>query len=62
MAHIVVGLLLLALGVWGLYDQYYYVVDLIKGAGPIVLMVGGLIASLAGCAGQKNAEEEEAHD
>jgi hypothetical protein len=54
--------LLLALGVWGLYDQYYYVVDLIKGGGPILLMVGGLIASLAGCAGQKKAEEGEAHD
>jgi hypothetical protein len=62
MIHIVVGLLLLALGVWGLYDQYYYVVDLIKGGGPILLMVGGLIASLAGCAGQKKAEEGEAHD
>ncbi len=58
MAHIVGGLLLLALGIWGLYDEYYYVVDFLKGGIPIALMLGGLLATLAACAGQKNEEDE----
>ena len=57
MAHIVGGLLILALGIWGLYDEYYYVVDFMKGGIPIILMLGGLLATLASCVRQKNEED-----
>ncbi len=58
MAHIVGGLLILALGIWGLYYEYYYVVDFLKGGIPIVLMLGGLLATLAACVRQKDEEGE----
>ena len=57
MAHIVGGLLILALGIWGLYDEYYYVVDFMKGGIPIILMLGGLLATLASCVRQNNEED-----
>jgi threonine/homoserine/homoserine lactone efflux protein len=59
MAHMFVGLLLLAVGVWGVFEEYYFVVDFVKGAGPIVLMLVGLLAALAGCVSQKKEEEED---
>ena len=57
MVHIIIGLFIMALGVWGLYDEYYYVVDFLKGSLPLVLMGGGLLATLAGCVPQKQEEE-----
>ncbi len=48
MMEIVLGLLLIALGVWGIYDEYYYVADFVKGGLPIALMAFGLLATLAG--------------
>ncbi|GFK92283.1 magnetosome protein MamI-1 [Fundidesulfovibrio magnetotacticus] len=57
MVHIILGLLLMALGVWGLYDEYYYVVDFLKGSIPLALMAGGLLAALAGFVPVKQEEE-----
>jgi hypothetical protein len=48
MMEIVLGLFLLALGIWGLFDEYYYVLDFLKGGLPVTLMAGGLLAALAG--------------
>lgn len=48
MMEIVLGLFLVALGVWGIYDEYYYVADFVKGGIPVFLMLSGLIATLAG--------------
>ncbi len=48
MFHIIIGLFLLALGIWGFYDEYYYVTDIIKGGLPIVMILTGLVATLAG--------------
>ena len=59
-AHIFVGLFMVALGVWGLFEEYYFVIDFLKGFGPIVLIAGGLLATLAGCVPPKS-EEGEAH-
>ncbi len=54
MLHIIVGLFLIAAGIWGLYDEYYYVADIIKGGLPIFLMLLGLVATLAGFIPPKN--------
>ncbi|HIJ57669.1 MAG TPA: hypothetical protein HPQ03_16310 [Deltaproteobacteria bacterium] len=48
MLSIILGLFSIALGIWGLFDEYYYVADFIKGGMPIFLMLSGLIAMLAG--------------
>jgi len=58
MPHIFLGLLLLALGVWGLFEEFYFVVDFLKGGGPIILMLCGMLATLAGCVPPKREEEE----
>ena len=48
MLTIILGLFFIALGIWGLFDEYYYVADFIKGGLPIFLVLSGLIAVLAG--------------
>jgi hypothetical protein len=48
MLTIILGLFFIALGIWGLFDEYYYVADFIKGGLPIFLVLSGLIALLAG--------------
>ena len=57
MVHIILGLFVMALGVWGLFDEYYYVVDFLKGSIPLALMAGGLLATLAGFVPQKLEED-----
>ena len=49
MISIVLGLFFIALGIWGIFDEYYYVADFLKGALPVVLMLCGSVAVLAGC-------------
>jgi len=56
MVHIIVGLFLIALGIWGLYDEFYYVADIIKGGFPLFLIFGGLVATLAGFIPPKTKE------
>ncbi|NVM22659.1 MAG: hypothetical protein HWN68_12880 [Desulfobacterales bacterium] len=48
MLHIILGLFCIALGIWGLFDEYYYVADFFKGGIPVLLMLSGLVATLAG--------------
>jgi hypothetical protein len=48
MVEISLGLLLIALGIWGLFDEFYYVVDFLKGGIPLILMIVGLLSTLAG--------------
>jgi len=35
MLHIILGLFFIALGIWGLFDEYYYVADFVKGGLPV---------------------------
>ena len=59
MMGVVVGLLFIALGVWGIYDEYYYVADFVKGGLPIGLMAFGLLATLAGVTPFREEEKED---
>ncbi|WP_043601177.1 magnetosome protein MamI [Solidesulfovibrio magneticus] len=59
MTPIVLGLLCIALGLWGIYDMYYYVMDVVKGGLPLLCMIGGLLAALAGCVPQKSVSDDE---
>ncbi len=46
--HFVVGILALAVGIYGFYDEYFNVIDFIKGSTPIIFIVCGVIALVAG--------------
>jgi hypothetical protein len=59
MMHIIIGLFFIALGIWGIYDEYYYVADVIKGGLPIVMVIIGLVATLAGIVPVRSKEEVE---
>jgi hypothetical protein len=57
MMHIISGLFFIALGIWGLFDEYYYVEDFFKGGVPLLLVLLGLLATLAGFIPPKRKEE-----
>lgn len=59
MLHIIFGLLFIALGIWGVFDEYYYIADVIKGGLPICMILLGLVATLAGFIPPKVKEESE---
>ena len=59
MVNIILGLFFLALGIWGLFDEYYYVADFVKGGLPLVLMLCGLVAMLAGFVPPTKKEESD---
>lgn len=48
MIHIIFGLFFISLGIWGIFDEWYYVVDFLKGFSSVVLLIGGMIAILFG--------------
>ncbi len=51
MMHIIVGLFFIALGIWGVFDEWYYVIDFVKGSSSVALIIAGLIGILSGVAG-----------
>ncbi len=59
MLEIVIGLLMLALGFWGVFDEYYYVSDVVKGGVPLFFMMIGLLATMAGIVPIKKEEEND---
>jgi hypothetical protein len=59
MLHIILGLFFIALGIWGLFDEYYYVADSFKGGLPILLILSGLVATLAGFVPPGEKEETD---
>jgi len=46
--HIVFGLVLLALSIYGFYDEYYAVLDFLKGAVPVAMVGVGCVAVASG--------------
>ena len=59
MIEIVIGLLMIALGLWGVFDEYYYVSDFVKGGVPLFFMMIGLLAAMAGIVPIKKEEEND---
>jgi len=59
MIEITLGLIFIALGIWGLYDEYYYVADFVKGALPVFMILFGLVSTLAGFVPSKRKEESK---
>jgi hypothetical protein len=52
MMHVIVGLMMIALGVWGVMDEWYYALDSLKAIGALGLTIGGFLALLGGVFGQ----------
>ncbi len=52
MMHVIVGLMMIALGVWGVMDEWYYALDCLKAAGTLGLTLGGFLALLGGVFGR----------
>jgi cytochrome c biogenesis protein ResB len=50
MGHIVVGLFLIALGLWGVFDEWYYVINFVKAGASVLLCITGGLAMLAAMA------------
>ncbi|MBF0170021.1 MAG: hypothetical protein HQK87_02855 [Nitrospinae bacterium] len=48
MPNIIVGLVMVALGIWGLSVWWWSVAELLRGLAPIVLILVGLVAVGAG--------------
>ncbi|MEC4676091.1 MAG: hypothetical protein VST72_04090 [Nitrospirota bacterium] len=48
MLNIVFGLIAICLGIWGLFNYWWYVLDVFIAILPIVLITGGVVALLAG--------------
>ncbi|HEY3359027.1 MAG TPA: hypothetical protein VGQ83_37600 [Polyangia bacterium] len=46
--HIVFGLVLLSLSIYGFYDEYYAVIDFLKGALPLAMVGAGCVAVASG--------------
>lgn len=59
MMHVILGLFFVALGIWGIFDEWYYVLDYVKAASSLFLLVGGLVALLAGVTGRRPVESSE---
>jgi len=48
MLHIVIGIIAIAIGVWGVMANWYMFKDMIAGILPFVIICFGLVALLAG--------------
>ncbi len=46
--HVVIGLVLLGVGIYGFFDEYYATLDLIKGSVPIALLFVGSLSVVSG--------------
>ena len=46
--HVVVGLALLGLGIYGFFDEYYATLDFVKGAVPPLLLIIGMVSVVSG--------------
>ena len=56
MMHIIVGLFFIALGIWGVFDEWYYVVDFLKGSFSVLLVAVGLVGIMAGAVGRSSGQ------
>ena len=58
MVQVIVGLFLVAFGIWGLFDDWYYVVDFISGFAPVFMVLLGVCSLALVFLGPKILKEE----
>lgn len=59
MLHVFIGLFFIALGIWGIFDEWFYVIDFLKGSGSVFLILAGLLAIFAGTVGSLKKQDED---
>jgi hypothetical protein len=47
-AHLILGIFALTVGIYGVYDEYFNVIDFLKGASPLIFIAIGIVAVVAG--------------
>lgn len=57
MANIIIGLLCVAFGLWGMSVWWYSMAELLRGTVPLILLVFGVVALMAGVTGVRNEAE-----
>jgi hypothetical protein len=60
MMHVIAGLFLIAFGVWGVMDEWYYALDFLKAAGSLTLTAAGILALLGGVFGERRPDPNDA--
>ena len=58
MVQVIVGLFLVAFGIWGLFDDWYYVVDFISGMVPVLMVLVGMCSLALAFLGPKFLKDE----
>lgn len=48
MGHVVFGIAMVALGTYGFFDEYYATLDFFKGSVPLLMLLIGMVAVVAG--------------
>ncbi|MBF0106078.1 MAG: hypothetical protein HQM16_12215 [Deltaproteobacteria bacterium] len=59
MTHIILGLFLIALGIWGLFDEWHYVMDISKGLLPLIMTAMGVLSLALFFVGPQNLKKEK---
>ena len=62
MNQVIIGLFLIALGIWGLFDEWYYVLDFIKGSLPLFMIAIGILSILLFVVGPENLKKEQKNE
>ncbi|HEB73387.1 MAG TPA: hypothetical protein ENI77_12320 [Nitrospirae bacterium] len=62
MPNIIIGLVAIALGLWGLSVWWWSVAELLRGLAPVVMILFGLIAIGAGVSVVRENGDEDATD
>lgn len=59
MTAVVIGIIFIVLGLWGLVSWLSSFIEVLQGLGPISLLVGGVMALIAGMSSLKTRRRDE---
>ena len=62
MTNIIVGLLAIAFGLWGMTVWWWSVAELLRGLVPVILILIGVVALAAGVSAVRNEKEKKDED
>jgi len=62
MNEVIYGLFFISLGIWALFDQWYYVMDNLKGMLPVVMLAMGILSLVIVVVGPEKLKEDREHN
>lgn len=57
MVRVILGLFFIAFGLWGLFDEWYYVADAFKGFLPLLMVLMGVLSLAIVCMGSRKIDK-----